>query len=396
LRAEILRQNGFGNSADVIVIGGGPAGCAAAIGLARHGLGVILLERQYSSSSCRDRLRSGEGLIPRTLRALGELGISTHGAPWALSHIRKIRTVRPDGASTTNSIACLGGIIQIDRALFEHELRRAADRAGVDVRLGWRARQLYRIGGDRIAGVVAQPPEGQPASVLRASIVIDASGRSALSFRTFDLRLSAAANFATVVMFFDQVAGLESDVWEVHLFGAEQISVVQLSQIQPGIVRCGLGVSSSLQLGAARRAQDLFWRQIAQHPALGGRLRSSQLVRRPYVRAGIGYRVSQVTFDGLLMVGDAAGYVNPLFGDGILRALYTAQQAVATVVLALRQGDCSRTGLACYERQHGMRDRLDAILLNLLQGMSQRPKLLVQLISLGWVRHALFSALMRK
>lgn len=393
MNAPVVRQD----SADVIVIGGGPAGSAAALHLARHDLAVVLLERQSASASCRDRLRSGEGLIPRTLRELAELGIATHSSPWILSHIQQVRTVWPSGAFTTNAIGRLGGIIQIDRALFEDELRRAAGRAGVDVRLGWRARRFYRTPDQRIAGVIAQPPDGQPARILHAPIVVDASGRNALSFREFDLRVGdAAGDFCTVVMFFDQVAGLQREVWELHLFGARSLNVVQLSQLEPGIVRCGLGVSRSLQLRAPRRSHDLFWSQMAQHPALAHRLRHSQLVRRPYVRAGIGYRVRQVTFDGLLLVGDAAGYVNPLFGDGILRALCTAKQAAATVTAAVRRGDCTRWGLASYERRHAVRDCFDALLLGGLRGISRRPNLLMRLSSIGGLRYALFTALLRK
>jgi len=383
-------------SADVIVIGAGPAGCAAALGLAQQHHRVILLERQSTATLSRDRLRSGEGLIPRTLRELSDLGIAASDATWALSRIQRIRTVRQNGAVKTNAIDRMGGILQIDRACFEDVLRDAAEHAGADVRLGWRVRQFYQVA-DRIAGVVVQPPGDQPACVLRAPIVIDASGRNALSLRSFDLRVRAGAgDFGAVVMFFDQADGLEPDVWELHMFGSGQLSVVQLSQIEPGIVRCGLGVQSSLQLRTLGHSQNLFWSQLAQHPALGCRLQRSQIVRRPYVRAGIGYRVRQVTFDGLLLIGDATGYVNPLFGDGILRALLSAKQAVAAVTTALGQGDCSRAGLAGYERRHMLRDRLDAILLHMLRDMSRRPELLLQLTSLDWVRQALFTALLRK
>src|SRR3954453_16152675 len=85
------------DSADVIVIGAGPAGCAAALRLAQQEHRVILLERQSSATPSRDRLRSGEGLIPRILRELTDLGIAVADAPWALSRIQRIRTVRQNG-----------------------------------------------------------------------------------------------------------------------------------------------------------------------------------------------------------------------------------------------------------------------------------------------------------
>src|SRR5215212_2168291 len=127
-------------SADVIVIGGGPAGCAAALRLSQQHHHVILLERQSITTPGRDRLRSGEGLIPCTVRELIDLGIAVADAPWALSCIQRIRTVRQNGSIKTNALDSMGGIIQIDRACFEDALRDTAERAGADVRLGWRVR----------------------------------------------------------------------------------------------------------------------------------------------------------------------------------------------------------------------------------------------------------------
>src|SRR5215207_2027844 len=108
-------------SADVIVIGGGPAGCAAALRLAQQEYHVILLERQCSATPSRQRLRSGEGLIPRTLRELIDLGIPVADAPWALSHIQQIRTVQQNGATKTDPIERQGGILQIDPVCFARQ-----------------------------------------------------------------------------------------------------------------------------------------------------------------------------------------------------------------------------------------------------------------------------------
>src|SRR5215210_6952503 len=91
-------------SADVIVIGARPAGCAAALPLAQQEHHIILLERQSIATPSRDRLRSGEGLIPRMLQELIDLGIAVADAPWALSCIERIRTVRQNGAIKITAI----------------------------------------------------------------------------------------------------------------------------------------------------------------------------------------------------------------------------------------------------------------------------------------------------
>jgi flavin-dependent dehydrogenase len=383
-------------SADVIVIGGGPAGSAAALCLARQGYCVILLERQIAAQPSYDRLRSGEGLIPRTLRELAALGVATYNPSWALSQIRHMQVTWPDGTCTTNHLGQHGGIIQIDRGAFQAELLDAAQRAGVDVRVGWRARQLHHTSDGRVAGAHVQAPNGRPPCLIRAPIVIDASGRNALSFREFNLRVvSPVDDFFAVALFFDQVADLLTDVWEMHLFDPCHLAVVQLSQLTPGLIRCGLGMRVPIGRGQPHRPDEIFWDRIRSAPALARRLRHSKVVRRPYIRAAISYRVSQVTFDGLVLVGDAAGYLNPLFGDGILRALVTARHAAVVVAAALRAGDCSRTRLVGYERRHALRNQFDDLARYLIRSGYQHPALLARVGSARLVRHILFAALTR-
>jgi menaquinone-9 beta-reductase len=383
-------------SADVIVIGGGPAGSAAALCLAREGCSVILLERQIIPHPSHDCLRSGEGLIPRTLRELSELGVDTSHPSWALSQIRHVRVSWPDGSCTSNNISQRGGIMQIDRGAFEAELLSAAHRAGVDVRVGWRARRLHRASTGSVAGAVVQSAGDKQPYLIRAPVIIDASGRNALSFRQFDLRtINPADDFFAVVLFFAQVGDLLPDVWEMHLFDSSRLTVVQLSQLTPGIIRCGLGMCGPIVHSPLHRPEEIFWASIQAAPELARRLEHSQIVRRPYVRASISYRVRQVTFDGLVLVGDAAGYLNPLFGDGILRALVTARHAAGVVASALQRGDCSRAGLIKYERRHDLHNRCDDLVRYLIRTGYRHPALIARLGTVRLVRDILFAALMR-
>jgi len=383
-------------SADVIVIGAGPAGSAAALRLAGQQWHVILLERQDAALPSFDQLRSGEGLIPRALHELAALGVDTCSPAWALSRIEAMQVTWPDGACTTNHLGQRGGIVQIDRGVFQAELLGAARRAGVDVRVGWRARRLHRVPGGRVAGVLVQAPDGQPPYLIRAPIVIDASGRNALSFREFPARaVNPIDNFFAVALFFDRVAEALPDVWEMHLLDPGQLMVVQLSQLAPGLTRCGLGMRGPIGHNQLHRPHDIFWAAIRSAPALARRLRHSREVYRPYVRAAISYRVRQVAFDGLVLLGDAAGYLNPLFGDGILRALVTARHAAAVVETALRSGDCSRSRLIAYQRRHTLRNQFDDLARQLIRAGYQHPALIARLGAVRLVRNMLFAALMR-
>lgn len=381
-------------TADVVVIGGGPAGSAAALRLARHRLHVIQLERRIFASAHNDTLRSGEGLIPRTRRELDLLGIDTTTAPYLLTQIDRVRTRWLDGTRTEDHIRTRGGIQMIDRGRFDHHLFTVAQRAGVDGRQGWRVHAFHRDRRGRIAGVLAQAPDGR-LHEIGAPIVVDAGGHNALSLRELDLRIAAPdGDFFAMALYFDHMADVRPGLWEMHLFDPDDMTIVQITQLGPQLVRCGLGTTMRSKQARERGPEAYFWARLQHAPGLLRRLQNSQMVQRPWVRGAIGYRVRDVVFDGLLLIGDAAGYVNPLFGDGIYRALRSAKHAATTVAAACRHGDCSRTRLAAYARRHAAAACINWCEQQLVRGMYRHNRILNNMGQINLIRQTLFNGLL--
>ncbi|HET7752649.1 MAG TPA: FAD-dependent oxidoreductase, partial [Anaeromyxobacteraceae bacterium] len=116
---------------DVIVVGGGPAGLAAAIACARRGLDVLLLEaRRFPvDKAC------GEGLLPPGVSALDELGALHRIAPEDRATFRAIRWIGEDGSVAEARLGADGGL-GIRRTALSSALAAAARAAGAEVREG--------------------------------------------------------------------------------------------------------------------------------------------------------------------------------------------------------------------------------------------------------------------
>lgn len=142
---------GAGAEAEAIVVGGGPAGAATAIGLARRGRRVLLLEGRDFARRPVPRaaeMRSGEVLSPGSQRELRRLGLPLDGADWRFTPFATLHQRWPNGRRTLDRLPAGLEFWQTDRGRLDRALFALARAAGADARDGCRVRGVLREGRD--------------------------------------------------------------------------------------------------------------------------------------------------------------------------------------------------------------------------------------------------------
>lgn len=340
--------------ADVIVIGAGPAGCAAAIRLVAAGYDVLALERKEREDG--EDITSGEVLVVPTQNECRELGVKFEG-DWVLDRITGFRNVYPDLSWTYHPIPTSVCPVQVDRGGFNAALRRRLVEVGG--RLVWNARVAdLEFSSDAAIATIADR------SRHSARMLIDAGGRYAPSLRVLNLK-SEDPEFSQigVAVFFRSFDGTPLNTWDRHLYGVRG-AMISGSRIRPGLYRyileADLAEKQTDRLGAiefyesvARQHDSWLYERVMREPRVG----------RQWSMAPLGYRVSAVARDRLLLVGDAAGYLSPITGQGNEFALRTGRLAAIAADNALRSGDLSADAFASYVegRKHEVERQVDYV-----------------------------------
>jgi geranylgeranyl reductase family protein len=316
---------------DVLIVGGGPAGSATAVRLARAGLTVRLLDRAIfpRQKPC------SEYASPETVRQLDDLGVLAALEADGATPLDGTVVTGPGGARMTGRFARAGGTpfratgLALRRDRLDTELLGAAVRAGADVREGVRVSDLVHDD-TAVRGVVVRTRAGG-GEEHRARLVIGADGLRSVVSRRAGLHREGRLRRVAVVTHVRDVTGLGASA-ELHVSAGGYLG---LNPIGHGVTNVALVLPARAAKDAGGAGERLLRDHLAGHPALGRRV---DLDRRLTVVRAIGpfdASCRRSVADGLLLVGDAADFFDPFTGEGIHSALVGSALAAAVIPEAL-------------------------------------------------------------
>jgi flavin-dependent dehydrogenase len=335
-------------TADVAVVGAGPAGAAAAILLAEHGLDVIVLDR---AALPRPHIVCGEYLSPEAARLLDRLGVLKAVDALGAAPLAGMRITAPDGTVVVGRYRTVGGwrpyrqhAMGVSRATLDGALVERLRGLPVDLRERTRVVDVLVEHG-RVVGVRAEDGEQRTLDV-RARVVVGADGRASVVAQRLGCRRPHSLRRMALMTY---VSGL-ADCRELGEIFVDPPDYAILNPIGPDRVNLGLVVPLSHAAPWSGRLHDFLAARVRQLPHLARRLAGASRVAPIRALGPLALRVAPPRAAGVVLVGDAAGFYDPFTGEGIFTALRSAELVAVTIARALRSDDVSVRALAAYER----------------------------------------------
>lgn len=335
-----------GNS-DVIVIGGGPAGSTVSALIAQHGYKVQLFERERFP-----RFHIGESLIPETYWVLQRLGM--------LEKMQKSHFVKKYSVQFVNATGKLSAPFyfwdnkphecsqtwQVVRSEFDLMMLNNAREHGVDAHEGVRVRDVL-FEKQRAVGVMIQLEDGTTREV-RARVVVDASGQSGLLQNKFKLRVWDPILNKGAIWTYWQGAYRDKGRDEgatMVLQTANRLGWFWYIPLNDDRVSVGVVAPFDYLFKGRGSHEQTYIEEVERCPAVKERVASGKRMTGYFATKDYSYRATQAAGDGWVTIGDAFGFLDPLYSSGVLLALKSGEMAADAIVEGFQRSDLSAAQL---------------------------------------------------
>lgn len=327
---------------DAIIVGGGPAGSAAATVLAREGWNVVIVEKGRFP-----RYHIGESLIPYCYFPLERLGLVEKMNE---THFTKKYSVQFVGASGKQSQPFYffqhwdhpaARTWQVVRSEFDQMLLDNARASGADVLFDTSVKEFIKPDA-AVVGVHAQNAAGEELDI-HGPVTIDATGRDALSMRKFGWRVREPKLEKMSIWTYYKGA-LRDEGYDA---GATTVAYVPEKgwfwyiPLPDDVVSVGITADAGYLYRHGRDPEKIFQAEIGQNVWIRDHLSHGAQFGQYWATGDYSYRSRFCAQDGLVLTGDAFSFLDPVFSSGVFLALRGGELAGHAVSTALEHGICS-------------------------------------------------------
>ena len=341
------------NTFDVIVMGGGPAGSSVAGMLSREGRKVILFEKEIFP-----RHHIGESLMTDTYWTFQRLGVleKLRESPFVRKY--SVQFANPAGKESRpfyffEAVHHESAVTwQVTRAQFDHLLINHAADQGAVVHQGVLVKQVL-FEGDRAVGVEVQMQDGTREKFF-AKVVVDATGQMAMLSNKFRWRVRDPKLKKAVLYSYFKGAHREPDLngGATLVLRTEAGSGGWFWYIPLDGDITSVGIVANPDYLLKNRGQDLakiFDEEIEKCEPCRRRVAGGTRVDKIYSILDYSYRSKHNAGNGFIIIGDAYGFLDPIYSSGVLLALKMAELAADAIHDAFNHDDFSAARLGQYQ-----------------------------------------------